>query len=189
MENQGNPNSKYQNGKIYKLIDVGYNDIYIGSTVQNLYGRMGGHRSDYRKWKSGVRRSMCSSFILFEKHGVDNCKIELVELFPCSCVEELRAREGYHQQQHDCVNKKSAGRTRKQYRLDNIARKREYDKSYCQANKEKRQNHDKEYRALHKDRINALRGERLPCAICGLLVRRDKMREHTMKKHPAEDKS
>ena len=188
MENQGNPSNKYQHGKIYKVVDSGYSDIYVGSTVQNLYARMGGHRSDYRKWKNGIKRHMCSSFVLFDKHGVDNCKIELIELYPCSTIEEIRAREGYHQQQYDCVNKKSAGRTRKQYRLDNVARKREYDKQYCEANREKRQNHDKEYRALHRDRINAFRGEKLQCPICCLSCRRDKMREHTIKKHPSENK-
>ena len=28
--------NKYQNSKIYKIVDVGYNKCYIGSTVEEL---------------------------------------------------------------------------------------------------------------------------------------------------------
>jgi hypothetical protein len=29
------------------------------------------------------------------KYGIENCKIELVEAYPCENKEELRKREGY----------------------------------------------------------------------------------------------
>ena len=38
-------NNRYQNGKIYKFVDNGYNKCYIGSTIEALSVRMAKHRS------------------------------------------------------------------------------------------------------------------------------------------------
>ena len=46
---------------------------------------------------------------MFEEFGLDNCKIELIENFPCNNREELHAREGYHIQQTECINKATPG--------------------------------------------------------------------------------
>ena len=43
--------SKYKNGKIYQVVDIGYNKCYIGSAVEELSQRMTRHRSDYRGQK------------------------------------------------------------------------------------------------------------------------------------------
>ena len=45
--------NKYQNGKIYKIVDVGYNKCYIGSTCEALSQRMARHRSNYKKVFAG----------------------------------------------------------------------------------------------------------------------------------------
>jgi hypothetical protein len=45
--------NKYENGKIYKIVDIGYNSCYYGSTVQSLAMRMGGHRRNYNVFKNG----------------------------------------------------------------------------------------------------------------------------------------
>ena len=52
--------NKYQNSKIYKIVDVGYNKSYIGSTVQKLSNRMAKHRSEY-----GNKSMNCKSFEAF----------------------------------------------------------------------------------------------------------------------------
>ena len=36
--------SMYQNGKIYKIVDNGYNLCYYGSTVQPLSKRLASHK-------------------------------------------------------------------------------------------------------------------------------------------------
>ncbi len=42
----------YQNGKIYKIQDIGGNMCYIGSTTKDfLSKRMVEHRSAYKNWK------------------------------------------------------------------------------------------------------------------------------------------
>ena len=45
--------SKYQNGKIYKIVDVGYNKTYYGSTCESLSQRMTRHRAKYTAYLKG----------------------------------------------------------------------------------------------------------------------------------------
>ena len=45
---------------------------------------------------------------------MENCKIELVENYPCNSKEELTAREGFYIQSNECVNKLVAGRTQRE---------------------------------------------------------------------------
>jgi hypothetical protein len=99
--------TNYQNGKIYKIEcpsgDEG--DIYIGSTCkEDLSQRMIHHRCDFKRWKEGKRRNI-SSFQLFDKYGIDNCVIILIESFPCNCIDELYAKEAFHIKSMKCVNK------------------------------------------------------------------------------------
>ena len=106
MENQ----NTYQNGKIYKIVDVGYSKCYIGSTIETLSMRMCKHRSKYKTLAETKPNRYCS-FVMFQEFGVENCKIELIENYPCNSKEELIAREGYHMKNNDCVNKRFAGQT------------------------------------------------------------------------------
>jgi hypothetical protein len=110
----------YSNGRIYfvePICDHEENEVYYGSTLQKLCKRMDKHRSDYKQCKNGKKNKiMC--FELFEKYGVESCKIFLVELYPCKSREELEAREGYYIRNYDCVNKRIPGRTRKEYHFD-----------------------------------------------------------------------
>ena len=85
--------NKYANGKIYKIVDIGYNKCYIGSTVQPLCKRMAEHRKHFRQYKERSRH-ITTSVGLFEEYGVENCKIELIEEFPCDTKEQLLKQEG-----------------------------------------------------------------------------------------------
>jgi len=123
--------SKYINGKIYKIESMNENqeegDIYIGSSSRPyLCQRMGNHRADYRKWKKGTVTSYMTSFILFDKYGVDNCKITLLENFPCDSKDELLSREAFYIRKLKCVNKQIPLRTKKEWRMDNIEDVKKY---------------------------------------------------------------
>ena len=109
--------NKYHNGKIYKIVDVGYNKCYIGSTVKTLSQRMAHHRHMYRKQKEGLFHNV-NSFSLFDEFGIDNCKIELIEYYKCETKDELLRREGDHIKNTDCVNKYVAGRTDREYYVE-----------------------------------------------------------------------
>ena len=65
MESPKKNNNVYKNGKIYKIVDVGYNEQYFGSTTVELSKRMTRHRSKYRQYQKGEIRSY-TSFLLFE---------------------------------------------------------------------------------------------------------------------------
>ena len=121
----------YSNGKIYKIESMNENqeegDIYIGSTSKTfLSQRMSSHRTDYKKWKKGVVSSYMTSFILFEKYGLDNCKITLLESFPCISKDELHAREAHYIRLLKNVNRCIPLRTKKEWRIDNIEDVKKY---------------------------------------------------------------
>ena len=172
-------NNTYQNGKIYKIVDVGYNKCYIGSTVQALSSRMGKHRESYKAKTKG-----CSSFQLFDEFGLANCKIELVELYPCTSNEELRQREGYHIQAKDCVNKRVEGRTRKEIQDAYNTTHKDIRRRYYEQNKETLLEYHKQYYQANKEHQQNTTGEIICCPICGSYGRRgDRARHEKTKKH------
>lgn len=85
----------YSKGKIY-CIKVNTEEEYlpyVGSTTkQYLSQRIVKHRNSYKQWKKN-EKSFVSSFTLFERFGIENCYIELIELFPCKCNDELLKQE------------------------------------------------------------------------------------------------
>ena len=83
--------NRYENSKIYRLVDIGYNKCYIGSTIESLSVRIAKHRADYKRYQN-EKMNWMSSFDLFSEFGITHCKIELVESYPCKSKEELRAR-------------------------------------------------------------------------------------------------
>ena len=56
---------------------------------------------------------------MFDKFGIENCKIELVENYVCSSIAELHKREGYYIKNNDCINKNISGRSAKERYNDN----------------------------------------------------------------------
>ena len=185
-------NNRYQHGKIYKIVDVGYNKCYIGSTCEKLLSqRMARHRAFYFKMLRDGQLQMSSSR-LFQEYGVDNCKIELIENFPCSSKEELLKREGFHIQSSDCVNKNVAGRSHKQWEIDNQEKIKERKKKYAKNNKDeltqrrksKREEHIDEARKRevenyykYKDRILKKLNTKVECP-CGEIVNKSSLRRH-----------
>ena len=142
----------YKNGKIYKITDIEYTKMYIGSTTQPLYKRLSKHKCDYKRWKSG-KDTKTMSFDLFDEFGIENCKIELIEEFSCENKEQLRKKEGEHIKNNQCVNKLIAGRTHKEYQQDNKQAILEYKREYIQNNKEKIAEYYKEYKQNNKEAI------------------------------------
>ena len=78
--------------------------VYIGSTCEpSLSRRMVKHRSSHQKYGRGNVRYASSSHDLLQ---CDDCKIVLVENYPCNNKDELRARERYwFDQTQEKVNK------------------------------------------------------------------------------------
>ena len=125
--------NKYQNGKIYKVVDVGYNKTYYGSTIEPLCKRIGKHRGHYKEHNKGTEGRV-SVYDIFDEFGVENWKIELVELYPCNSITELKRREGEIIKANDCVNKLIAGRTLKEWVDENRTRLNQKRNERRQAN-------------------------------------------------------
>ena len=122
----------YKNGKIYKIepvIESDDGDIYIGSTTKEyLSQRMELHRRDYNNWKRGDTNFM-TSFKLFDKYGLDNCQIVLIETCSCDTKDELHRREAHHIRTLQNVNICIPLRTRQEYRDDNKEQIRLYNQN------------------------------------------------------------
>ena len=108
-------NNKYENGKIYKITDISYTLTYYGSTIESLCKRMGRHRWTYHKYKNTGDVSYVSAYKIFDEFGLENCKIEPVELCPCASKMELERKEGEYTKNNCCGNKMVAGRTIQEY--------------------------------------------------------------------------
>jgi hypothetical protein len=112
----------YSNGKIYKIEPICEHEegeIYVGSTTkQYLSQRMDSHRKQYKEWKEG-KRGKTMSFEIFDKYGINNCKIIFLEQVNVNSKDELLVREVYYIKSLSCINKKIPLRTEKEWREDN----------------------------------------------------------------------
>ena len=190
----------YSNGRIYfiePICEHEDNEFYYGSTIQKLCKRMDKHRRDFKYWKDG-KRTKITCFDLFEKYGLENCKIFLVELYPCKSREELESREGYYIRNYDCVNKNIPGRKHteymKEYRINNKDEIKEYMKKYHIDNKEyfteyyydnkdKILKHNREYNKKNKESIQIKQCIKIECPCSGKYTRHNKSIHIKTKKH------
>jgi tRNA nucleotidyltransferase/poly(A) polymerase len=146
----------YNNGKIYKIepiCDHDEGDIYIGSTTkQYLSQRMDTHRSNYKRWKNN-KCNKVQVFELFDKYGVSNCQIVLIETVNVETNDELLAREKHYIKSVKCVNKNIPGQTNKEYRENHKEEKKLYDQEYKNNHKERIKLRDKKYYENNKEEI------------------------------------
>ncbi len=92
--------NRYQSSKIYKIYSDLGDKVYIGCTTkQYLSQRMAKHKYDYtyyKKKREDTGFAFVYSYLLFDEYGVDNCKIELLEAYPCNSIDEIRKREAHY---------------------------------------------------------------------------------------------
>ena len=128
----------FSQGKIYRIEPVceyEEGDIYIGSTTQDLLcKRLRNHRNGYNLWKNGIG-NRCMSYVLFDKYGMDRCKILLVENVNASSLDDLKSREAYYIRTLKCVNKCIPLRTQAEWRKDNKDKTKEKNQIYNDKNK------------------------------------------------------
>jgi len=156
----------YKNSKIYKLWSPEGDEIYIGSTTQNLARRKVGHKTDN-----------CKSRLLFEKYT--DVRIELLEEYPCDNKEQLAKKEGEYIRNNICVNKSIPDRTNKEWYEDNKEKRKEIMDNWYKNNKE----HYKEYYENNKEKILEYMKTEIVCE-CGRMVRLgDKARHQRSKRH------
>ena len=148
--------NRYNNGKIYKIVDVGFNKCYIGSTCEKLCKRMERHRNSYRTYlRTGKMDTRCH--LLFDEFGVENCRIILIKDFACQSKEELFRKEGEYIQNTDCLNRSVAGRTREEHKAEHreqiLEKDRQYQKKRYVKKKEEIKEQVKKYQLEHRQDI------------------------------------
>ena len=167
----------YSNGKIYKIVptcDCEIHEVYYGSTTKKyLSQRMVEHRSKFIN--KDTNKKNLSVFRLFEKYGINNLTIILVELVNCNSKDELLSRERHYIESNMCINKAIPIRT--------VEELKQMKKEYREINKEHIKEHKKEYREKNKEEIKAKKSIKCQCE-CGVIHRyNDKARHCRSKKH------
>jgi len=163
----------YSKGKIYTIRNR--NDdtkIYVGSTIQSLAVRFGGH-----KRRSNDNKKNHYKLYVEVNNDWNNWYIELYENFPCSSKEELHKREGEIIRLIGTLNMCIPGRTQKEYRDDTKDIKKEYDKLYRTINYDKRIEQKKQYYENNKDKFK----EKIICD-CGCEISRIYLKKHLQAK-------
>ena len=131
----------YNQGKIYRIVpncEHEPHEQYIGSTTKKyLSQRMAQHKKEYNCYKNGTRKYMTRSVQLFDKYGVDNCSIELIECINAKSIDELRQKEKEHIKSNSCVNNNIPRRTPIEWFHDNYEHARARRLKYDEENKER----------------------------------------------------
>jgi hypothetical protein len=171
----------YSKGKIYTIrCRTDETLIYVGSTIQPLSVRRGGH-----KYNSRIEKNKKNLLYRAVNDNWDDWFIELYEVYPCENIEQLNKREGEVIRLIGTLNSKIAGRTNKIYYENNkddisIKHKEYYEnnkddilikhKEYYEDNKDDIAIKHKKYREDNKDKITCECG----CIITKLCLSRHK---------------
>jgi len=176
-------------GRVYKIVSSKGNQIYIGSTIKTLRRRFQLHKKD-----------TSSSNILFDKYGVDNCRIELIKEYEVCDELHLQVYEQLwiNKYKDKVVNKLSSFCIKKLYKKQYYEKNREeirnqnkkyyeknreeilnQNKKHYEKNREEIRNQNKKYRENNRDKIL----EKFDCECEGKYVYSDKSRHFKTKKH------
>lgn len=165
------------------------NLVYVGSTTKRLDRRFVDHKSGY---KTGVGR--VRSYVLFEKYGVDECEIILLEEREVCENESLKIEGEYirkYRGEGICVNRKIAGRSKNEYNDENkieICEKMKihHEKLKPDINLKRRERYenDEEYRENIKLKEREKGKQRVSCSHCNGDFSRGSLSRHIRRKHP-----
>jgi hypothetical protein len=151
---------KYRNGKIYKLIDLDSDKVYIGSTIQTLEYRLTAHKSSY---------NLCISNTFKDPY------IQLLCNYPCKSNRALEKEEQKYIDMYDCVNKQKSFQTKEE--------KKEQIKQYHLEHKDIIYEKMKKYQIVNKDKIKQRHTQQFTCECGGKYTYSHKIRHMKSKKH------
>lgn len=139
-------------GKVYKIIATQGNECYVGSTFNTTRDRFQAHKDGYKKWKK-ICLKFCSSFKIFDKYGIENCRIILIKEYT---VVDRAHLEGYEQlwlKKLKAINEREPSA-----RILTKQRNRFRCRQFYENNKEtinsNRRDEYKQYYELNKDKLN-----------------------------------
>jgi hypothetical protein len=101
------------------------------------------HKTVYRR---GI--SDCSSKLVFDAYGIENCTMNILE--EVDSKEEALLREKFYIDNNICVNRRSAFLTQEDTKEYN----KKYNHTYYETNKEDLKNYRRTYEAINREKIN-----------------------------------
>lgn len=118
-------------GFIYKIKNNTDDACYVGSTVLPINQRMYYHVKAYNYWlKTNRSKRLCASYELFDKYGVDQCSIELLQVVPYESRKDVRLIEDEWISNTASTLNKNRACINKQQHLDSMKAWRELNKEY-----------------------------------------------------------
>ena len=191
-------------GKIYKLVGSGL--TYYGSTKSTLGTRKSHHKNCYNRFVEGKDKRITAHDIIEKGNDWD---IELVE--EVEDEDQLLIREGFYIKNNECVNRRVAGRTKKEYYEDNKEHMKAYKSQWAKDNREKiktkyhenktninekrrihmsgegmkqkKKEQDIKYRTENKAKIDAKKKAKLTCPNCSKLITASNLKRHIKTQH------
>ena len=126
-----------QNYNYYKITSQNY--VYIDKTKKDITIRFMQHVNNYTLYKKNPFGSVnfTSSFLLFDRFGIENCTISLITTILCNTKEQASMLEGLfivnfkNNRDFVAINKNRAGRSQEEYRLANIGKINEKHDCCC----------------------------------------------------------
>jgi hypothetical protein len=156
----------YEESKIYKIKSLlDESQFYVGSTTSTLEKRLYQHKSN------GINNINRNVHIYFINNGWNNANIELIENYPCKNKDELLFRETYWINELKPTLNMVKARLSKEEKEHN---KKEYNKKYCEKNKEIIKERQKQYYNNNQEKIQEYRDGRKD-------IRKEYDREYTIK--------
>ena len=157
-----------------------YNKSFIYKITNGVLNYYGSSADTYenRKSKHVSKSNDCTSKKII-KSGLP-WNMDIIELFPCSCVEELEDREAWWIANNECVNEHLPGAIRRaggkqaydkqhnqQYYSNNAEKIKQQVKQYKSDNADKIKQQGKQYRTDNSDKIKQWQKTKHNCDVCG----------------------
>ena len=189
-------------GRVYKIItNCSDEKIYIGSTQQECERRWQEHTCHYKLWKNG-KTNYTSSFDLFEKYGIDNCRIVLIKQYEVVDEKHLRVYEQLYINKFKPINKvnsffirflsdknryKKLLKMRPNYHQERyqqaLVRNPNHNKDEYQRKLERNPNHNQDDYQNRREQQLKTKSEKITCE-CGAIISRGNISKHIItKKH------
>ena len=160
--------NKYRNGKIYKLIDLDSDKVYIGSTIKTLKNRLCEHKTP---------SNLCMSNTFKDPY------IQLIKSYPCNSKRALDKEEQKYIDMYDCVNKQKAFQTKEERKSFLKNYQQSYIITYELQNKDKLNIYRKNYKLQNKDKIKQQQNQVCSCECGKTYTRANKIQHMKSKKH------
>ena len=182
--------NKYNNSKIYLIkCRLDNNLIYVGSTIQTLKNRWIQHTSNINNEKSKEYNKLL--YIKIREVGIENFYIDLYEIYNCSTKQHLNKKEGEIIKQIGTLNNRIAGRTNRDWQIENNEKEKErlkqsYNKRKDKIHdiylehKEQKQIYNKEYRIKN---IENIKNQHREYYLKNIDIKKQKQKEYYLKRN------